>query len=56
MHPIAVVVDVTEVAKAIEKEADAGSGGADHFRQSLLADLGDDRKGLRFLAEISHHH
>jgi hypothetical protein len=45
-HP-AVVVDVAEIAKPIEEEADTGSGGADHFRQGLLADLGDDRNGLR---------
>jgi hypothetical protein len=34
----AVVIDKTEFAKAIHKEADAGPGGANHLCQSLLSD------------------
>ena len=50
----AVVIDEAEFAKPIKKEADAGASGADHFGQSLLADLGDHRDGSRFLSEIGH--
>jgi len=49
-------VNVAEIAEPIEEEADTGSGGAYHICKSLLTDLGDDLNGLRFLAEVSHHH
>jgi hypothetical protein len=55
-HPTAVVVNVAKIAKPIEEEADTGSGGPYHICQSLLTYLGDNRNGLRFLAEVSHHH
>jgi hypothetical protein len=44
MNPDAtVVLDKTELAKAIHEEAYAGPGGPDHFRQSFLGDPGDQR-------------
>ena len=41
-HPAAVVVDVAKIAEPIEEEADTRSGGADHLRQGLLTDFGDN--------------
>jgi len=53
-HSVAVVVDEAELAEAVEEEADPGAGGADHFGEGFLADLGDDWNGLRLLAEVGH--
>src|ERR1017187_10071717 len=49
-----VVYDETELAKSIHEEADAGAGGADHLRQSLLRDLGNVLFRLARLAEFRH--
>ena len=50
----AVVFNEAELAKAVHEEADAGSGGADHFRQGLLSDLGDQCFRFTRLAEFRH--
>jgi hypothetical protein len=38
-----VVFDKTVLAKAIHEETDAGSGGANHFREGFLRDLWNQR-------------
>ena len=38
-----VVLNKTQLTKAVHEEADAGSGGADHFRQGFLGDLRNQR-------------
>jgi len=43
-----------ELAKAIHKEVDPGSCGADHLRQGLLRDLGNQGFGLAGLAKFRH--
>jgi hypothetical protein len=44
MNPDATVVfNKAELAKAIHEETNAGPSGADHFRQSFLADLRNQR-------------
>src|ERR1022692_618539 len=55
MDPDATVVfNKAELAKAIHEEADAGAGGADHLRQRLLRDLGNQRFRLARLAKLGH--
>jgi len=36
----AVVVNKSQFSESVHEEADPRAGGADHFRQHLLADLG----------------
>jgi hypothetical protein len=43
-----VVADESKLAKFIHEEADAGSGGTDHFRQHFLADVWRDRRRAGF--------
>jgi len=50
----AVVFDEAEFAKAIHEEADAGSGGADHLRQSFLRD--GRNQGFRFTRSAKFGH
>jgi hypothetical protein len=50
----AVVFDKAVLAKAIHEEADAGAGGADHLGEGLLGDLGNERFGFAWLAELRH--
>src|SRR5271157_2142734 len=50
----AAVFDKAELAKAIHEEAHAGPGGADHFRQRLLRDLGNWLFRFPRLAEFGH--
>src|ERR1035437_5842650 len=38
-HSTTVVIDIAEIAEPVEEEADTGSGGANHFRQRLLAEM-----------------
>ena len=53
MNPdAAVVFNKAELAKAIHEEADAGPGGSDHFRQSFLRDLWDQRFRFSRLAKL----
>jgi hypothetical protein len=35
---VAIVIDQAELAEIVHKEAHAGSGGADHFRERLLTE------------------
>src|SRR4249919_21138 len=39
----AIVINEAQLAKLVHKKADARARRADHFRQGLLADLGDQR-------------
>ncbi len=48
----AVVLDEAQLAEAIHEEAHAGAGCAYHFRQCLLAYLGNHRFRRAFLAEL----
>ena len=48
------VFDKPEFAKSIHEEAHAGAGGADHLRESLLRDFGNDSFRFARLAELSH--
>ena len=50
----AVVLNKAELAKAIHEEADAGPGGADHFRQGFLRDLRNQRFRFSRLAKFRH--
>jgi hypothetical protein len=53
MNPDATVVfNKAELAEAIHEEAHARSGGADHFRQSFLRDLRDQRFRFSRLAKL----
>jgi hypothetical protein len=47
-----VVLDETQFAKSVHKEADSGARGADNFRERLLANLGNHWLGLAILADI----
>ena len=47
----AVVVNEAQLPEAVHEEADPRAGGADHFRQHLLTDLGNYGLGCAFLAE-----
>src|SRR5437764_409192 len=47
-----VVLDEAQFAEAIHKEAHAGAGCANHFRQCLLAYLGNQYFWRAFLAEL----
>ena len=49
----AVVGNKTQLPEPVHEKANPGSGGADHFRQHLLTDLGDYRLGFAFLAKMS---
>ena len=42
-QPAAVVVDKAEFPEPIHEVTDPGPGGADHFRQGLLIDVGNHR-------------
>src|SRR4051794_31368260 len=46
------VVDKAHLAEAVHEETDSRTGCANHFRQSFLADLGNDRLRGPFLAEV----
>ena len=48
----AVVFDKAELAKSIHEEADAGPGGANHFRQRSLCDLRNQRFPARLACRI----
>lgn len=50
---LAVVVNQAQFSKFVHKKAHAGAGRADHFRERLLADLGDDGLGSTVLTKIS---
>jgi hypothetical protein len=50
----AVVLNKAELAEAVHEEADAGSGGADHSRQSFLRDLWNYRFMFSWLTEFRH--
>jgi hypothetical protein len=53
MNPDATVVfNKAELAKAIHEEAHARPGGADHFGQSFLRDLRDQRFRFSRLAKL----
>ena len=49
---LAVVTDETQFPEFVHEGADAGSRGADHFRQRPLIETGIDRLRAAFLAEI----
>jgi len=49
----AVVVNESHFPEPVHEEADPRAGGADHFRQHRLTDLGNYRLGLAFLAKMS---
>ena len=49
-----VVVDESELAKAVHEEADARAGGADHLGERLLGDGRDGGDGFAGLAELGH--
>jgi hypothetical protein len=50
----AVVLDEAELAKAVHKEANAGSSAADRFGEGFLGDGGDQPLGRAGLAELGH--
>jgi len=50
----AVVFDEAELTKAIHEEADAGPGGADHLRQSLLCDPRNEALRFTGLTKFGH--
>ena len=52
LHSTGVVFDESELSEAVHEEADAGPGGADHFGERLLADLGNNRLRLVIFAEM----
>lgn len=47
----AVVLNESEFAETIHEKAHPRSGGADHFRQRLLAYFGDDQLGSSFFPD-----
>ena len=47
-----VVVDEAELPELVHEVVDPRSGRADHLRQVLLIDAGDDRFGLAVLAKV----
>ena len=47
-----IVADEPQFAEFVHEETDAGSGGADHFRQCLLADTWIDWLRAAFLSEM----
>src|ERR1700738_1956333 len=47
-----VVADQSQFAEFVHEVTDAGSGGADHLRQSFLADTWIDRPRAAFLSEM----
>lgn len=49
---VTVILDQSQAPEFVHEEADPGPGRADHLRQGLLADFGDDRFGFFVLAEI----
>jgi len=49
---ITVVINVAQLPKLIHKVAHAGTRRADHVRERLLTDFGDDRLLLSVLAEV----
>lgn len=50
----AVVFNEAEFTKAIHEEADAGAGGADHFREGLLGNVGNQTVGFAGRTEFGH--
>jgi hypothetical protein len=50
----AVVTHKTKLAKAVHEEAHTGPRGADHIRQCLLCNRGDEGCGHTRLAEFRH--
>ena len=48
-----VIVNKSQFSEPVHEEADPRAGGADHFRQHRLTDLGNYRLGLAFLAKMS---
>jgi len=48
-----VVVNKSQFSEPVHEEADPRAGGADHFRQGLLTDLGDYGFRNAFLAKMS---
>src|ERR1700683_4236680 len=50
----AVVTYKTKIAKAVHEEANAGARGADHIRQCLLCNSGDEGSRRTRLAEFRH--
>ena len=48
------ILDQAKLAKTIHEKADAGSRGADDFRQGLLRDLGNQSMRITRLAEFRH--
>ena len=49
---VAVVIDEAQTAKFVHEEADAGPGRADHLRQGLLTNVGEDGLGFFLIVEI----
>ena len=49
----AVVVNESQFPEPVHEEADPRAGGADHFRQRLLTDLGNYGLRFAFLAKVS---
>lgn len=50
----AVVLNVAQLAELVEKETDAGAGGADHLGERFLTNLRNDRLGLAFFPKMGH--
>ena len=50
---LAVVVNQAQFSEFVHKKAHAGARRANHFRERLLADLGDDGFGSTVLTKIS---
>src|ERR1035438_2198123 len=50
----AIVFDKTELAKPVHEEADPGAGGADHFSQSFLRYLRNQRLWITRFAKFRH--
>ena len=48
----AVVVDEAKLFELVHEMTDARPGGADHLRQTLLADFGEDGLGTAFFAKM----
>ena len=49
---MAVIADEAQLPEPVHEEADARAGGPNHLGQGFLADLGDDRFWLSFIAII----
>ena len=49
---LTVVLNKAELPELIEKETDTRPGGADHFGQRFLTDLGNGGLGLFVFAEV----